>query len=145
MCIRDSQMPVAQLVDLNFGGCRMAVAVKDSSGYRRAADLPPHCRVASKFTRCARDYFDALELPVELVHLTGSVELGPITGIAEAIVDLVATGRTLRDNGLVAIEDLFETTARLVGHPLSMRLDRGELRVIVDAMRLATGHASVSS
>jgi ATP phosphoribosyltransferase len=60
-------------------------------------------------------------------------------------VDLVATGRTLRDNGLVAIEDLFETTARLVGHPLSMRLDRGELRDIVEAMRTATSQASVSA
>ena len=143
--LKEHQMPVAQLVDLNFGGCRMSVAVKDSSGYRCAADLPPHCRVASKFTRCARQYFDALELPVELVHLTGSVELGPITGIAEAIVDLVATGRTLRDNGLIAIEDLFHTTARLVGHPLSMRLDNGELREIVDAMRAATPQPLVNA
>jgi ATP phosphoribosyltransferase len=63
------------------------------------------------------------------------VELGPITGIAEAIVDLVATGRTLRDNGLVAIEDLFHTTARLVGHPLALRLDQGELQGIVDVMQ----------
>ena len=143
--LKEHQMPVAQLVDLNFGGCRMSVAVKESSGYRCAADLPPHCRVASKFTRCARQYFDALELPVELVHLTGSVELGPITGIAEAIVDLVATGRTLRDNGLIAIEDLFHTTARLVGHPLSMRLDNGELREIVDAMRAATPQPLVNA
>ena len=143
--LKEHQMPVAQLVDLNFGGCRMSVAVKESSGYRGAADLPPHCRVASKFTRCARQYFDALELPVELVHLTGSVELGPITGIAEAIVDLVATGRTLRDNGLIAIEDLFHTTARLVGHPLSMRLDNGELREIVDAMRAATPQPLVNA
>ena len=141
--LKEHQMPVAQLVDLNFGGCRMSVAVKESSGYQRAADLPHHCRVASKFTRCARDYFDSLELPVELVHLTGSVELGPITGIAEAIVDLVATGRTLKDNGLVAIEDLFHTTARLVGHPLAMRLDNGELRDIVDAMREATPQPAV--
>jgi ATP phosphoribosyltransferase len=133
--LREHQMPVAQLVDLGFGGCRMSVAVKASSGYRSAADLPPHCRVASKFTHCARTHFDALDLPVELVHLTGSVELGPITGIAEAIVDLVATGRTLRENGLIAIEDLFHSTARLVGHPLSLRLDRGELGAIVDAMR----------
>ena len=132
--LREHQMPVAHLVDLGFGGCRMSVAVKSSSGYRRATDLPPHCRVASKFTRCARQYFDSIDLPVELVHLTGSVELGPITGIAEAIVDLVATGRTLRDNGLVAIEDLFHTTARLVGHPLSLRLDQGELQGIIDAM-----------
>ena len=143
--LKEHQMPVAQLVDLNFGGCRMSVAVKESSSYRCAADLPPHCRVASKFTRCARQYFDALELPVELVHLTGSVELGPITGIAEAIVDLVATGRTLRDNGLIAIEDLFHTTARLVGHPLSMRLDNGELREIVDAMRAATPQPLVNA
>ena len=58
-------------------------------------------------------FFDQLDLPVELIHLTGSVELGPLTGISEAIVDLVATGRTLKDNGLVAIEDLFASTARL--------------------------------
>ena len=80
--LKEHQLPVAQLVDLGFGGCRMAVAVQESSGYTRAADLPAHCRVASKFTHCAREYFDALDLPVELVHLNGSVELGPITGMS---------------------------------------------------------------
>ena len=133
--LREHQMPVAQLVDLGFGGCRMSVAVKSTSGYSCAADLPPHCRVASKFTNCARSFFDDLDLPVELVHLTGSVELGPITGIAEAIVDLVATGRTLRDNGLIEIETLFQSTARLVGNPLALRLDRGELLPIIEAIR----------
>ena len=92
-------------------------------------------------SRTPREFFDALDLPVELVHLNGSVELGPITGMSEAIVDLVATGRTLRENGLVAIEDLFHSTARLVGHPLAMRLDQGELREIVDAMRQASAFA----
>ncbi len=130
--LREHRLPVAQLVDLGFGGCRMAVAVKASSGYQRALDLPAHCRVASKFTRCAADFFASLDLPVELIHLTGSVELGPLTGMSEAIVDLVATGRTLRDNGLVAIEDLFQSTARLIGHPLSLRLDQGRLRAIVE-------------
>jgi ATP phosphoribosyltransferase len=134
--LREHRLPVAQLLDLGFGGCRMAVAVRASSGYRRAIDLPAHCRVASKFTHCAAAYFDAIDLPVELIHLTGSVELGPLTGISEAIVDLVATGRTLRDNGLVAIEDLFESTARLIGHPLSLRLDPGALQAIVG--RIAT-------
>jgi ATP phosphoribosyltransferase len=128
--LREHRLPVAPLVDLGFGGCRMAVAVKSDSGYRRAADLPAHCRVASKFTRCAEEFFERLDLPVELIHLTGSVELGPITGMSEAIVDLVATGRTLRDNGLVAIEDLFESTARLIGHPLALRLDDGRLQAI---------------
>jgi len=132
--LREQQRPVAQLLDLGFGGCRMAVAVRESSPYRRAADLPPHCRVASKFTRCAAAYFEALDLPVDLIHLTGSVELGPLTGVSEATVDLVATGRTLRDNGLIAIEDLFHSTARLIGHPLALRLDDGRLQQLVQAM-----------
>ena len=136
--LKEKQAPVAQLVDLGFGGCRMAVAVKANSGYQRAADLPPHCRVASKFTNCAREYFDDLDLPVELVHLTGSVELGPITGIAEAIVDVVATGRTLRENGLIAIEDLYHSTARLIVHPLSLRLDSGDIQEIIEAIRKKT-------
>ncbi len=133
--LREHQMPVAQLVDLGFGGCHLAVAVKATSGYRRASDLPPHCRVASKFTHCAKGFFEEIDLPVELVHLTGSVELGPITGMAEAIVDLVATGRTLKENGLVSIEELFHSTARLIGNPLSLRLDSGELQEIVEAVR----------
>ena len=112
----------------------MAVAVKESSHYRRAADLPAHCRVASKFTRCASEFFEKLDLPIDLIHLTGSVELGPLTGISEAIVDLVATGRTLKDNGLIAIEDLFFSTARLVANPLSLRLDNGQLQDLVDAI-----------
>ena len=136
--LREHRLPVAQLVDLGFGGCRMAVAVKASSGYSRALDLPAHCRIASKFTRCAADFFASLDLPVELIHLTGSVELGPLTGMSEAIVDLVATGRTLKDNGLVAIEDLFHSTARLIGHPLSLRLDEGRLRAIVERIGAAT-------
>lgn len=135
--LREHRLPVAQLLDLGFGGCRMSVAVQASSGYRRALDLPAHCRVASKFSRCAQDYFEALDLPVELIHLTGSVELGPLTGISEAIVDLVATGRTLRDNGLVAIEDLFHSTARLIGHPLALRIDGGRLQAIVERIGAA--------
>jgi ATP phosphoribosyltransferase len=140
--LREHQLPVAQLVDLGFGGCRMSVAVKASSPYRRAADLPAHCRIASKFTRCAEAYFESLDLPVEVIHLAGSVELGPITGMSEAIVDLVASGRTLRDNGLIAIEDLFHSTARLVGHPLALRLDDGRLQAIVERIR-AVSRAAV--
>ncbi len=133
--LSEKQMPVANLLDLGFGGCRMSVAVKESSGYKSAVDLPHHCRVASKFTNCARRYFEEIDLPVELVHLTGSVELGPLTGIAEAIVDLVATGQTLRENGLVEINELFYSTARLIGHPLSLRLDNGMLQNIIETLQ----------
>ena len=143
--LKEHPQELAQLLDLGFGGCRMAVAVKASSPYRQAADLPAHCRVASKFVHCARTYFNALDLPVDLIPLQGSVELGPLTGMSEAIVDLVATGRTLRENGLVAIEDLFFSTARLVANPLALRLDRGELRTIVAAVKAATDHANPAS
>ena len=142
--LQEHQLPVAHLLDLGFGGCRMAVAVKASSGYRRALDLPAHCRVASKFTRCAETFFAQLDLPVDLIHLAGSVELGPITGMSEAIVDLVATGRTLEENGLVAIEDLFFSTARLVGHPLALRLDAGPLRELVGQVDAARQPATAA-
>ena len=143
--LREHQLPVAHLADLGFGGCRMAVAVKASSGYQQASELPAHCRVASKFTRCAADFFDQLDLPVEVIHLAGSVELGPLTGMSEAIVDLVASGRTLRENGLEAIEDLFQSTARLIGHPLSLRLDNGSLLSLVNGLRTARNDPALVS
>jgi ATP phosphoribosyltransferase len=81
-------------------------------------------------------------LPVEIIPLYGSVELGPITGMSEAIVDLVATGRTLQENGLIEIEVLFETTARLIGHPLSYRLDAGNMTQIVAKVAEEVGKIS---
>jgi ATP phosphoribosyltransferase len=135
--LREKQPKVAHLVDLQFGLCRMSVAVKSSSPYRSALDLPPHCRVASKFVNCANEYFNSLDLPVEIVPLYGSVELGPITGMSEAIVDLVATGRTLKDNNLIEIDRLFETTARLIAHPLSYRLNLDGLQERIEQARQA--------
>jgi ATP phosphoribosyltransferase len=133
--LREKQPQVANLADLKFGTCRMSVAVRESSPYRSALELPPHGRVASKFVRCAREYFHALDLPVEIVPLYGSVELGPITGMSEAIVDLVSTGRTLKENGLIETDVLFTSTARLIAHPLSYRLDRDRLHDLVDRLR----------
>lgn len=140
--LREKAPQVAQLADLGFGTCRMSVAVPAASPYRRSLALPPHGRVASKFVRCARDYFEQLDLPVEIVPLYGSVELGPLVGMAEAIVDLVSTGRTLRDNGLVEIEVLFESTARLIAHPLSYRLAVDDLQTWVATLRSLSAAAS---
>jgi ATP phosphoribosyltransferase len=100
--------------------------------------LPPHGRVASKFVHCAREHFNNLDLPVEIIPLYGSVELGPITGMSEAIVDLVSTGRTLKENGLIEIDVLFESTARLIAHPLSYRLNTYELRHWVEQLQALT-------
>jgi len=136
--LREKQPCVAHLVDLQFGLCRMSVAVKESSPYRSALDLPPHSRVASKFVTCAREYFQNLELPVEIVPLYGSVELGPITGMSEAIIDLVATGRTLKENHLIEIDRLFDSTARLIAHPLSYRLNQDGLQELIEKIRAIT-------
>ncbi|NJR69934.1 MAG: ATP phosphoribosyltransferase [Synechococcales cyanobacterium CRU_2_2] len=133
--LREKKANVAQLIDLGFAGCRLSVAVKQSSPYQSALDLPAHTRVASTFVNCAREYFQALDLPVDLIHLSGSVELGPITGLSEAIVDLVATGTTLRENGLREIDVIFETTARLIANPLSYRLDQDGVGAIVEKIR----------
>ncbi|ALF53452.1 ATP phosphoribosyltransferase [Nostoc piscinale CENA21] len=125
--LREKQPQVAHLVDLQFGYCRMSVAVKAASPYKSPLDFPPHSRIASKYVNCAREYFQSLDLPVEIVPLSGSVELGPITGMSEAIVDLVSTGRTLRENGLIELETLYHSTARLIGHPLSYRINTGNM------------------
>lgn len=126
---------VAHLSDLQFGHCRLSVAVPAASPYRRSIDLPPHSKVASKFVHCAQEHFRRLELPVEIVPLYGSVELGPITGMSEAIVDLVSSGRTLQENGLIEIEVLFESTARLIAHPLSYRITGDHLQPWIEGLR----------
>lgn len=125
--LREKKANVANLADLGFGSCRLSVAVPKDSPYRSSVDLPAHGIVASKFVNCAKDHFRSLDLPVEIVPLYGSVELGPITGMSEAIVDLVSTGKTLRENGLIEIDVLFESSAYLVANPLSYRLNQDQI------------------
>ncbi len=133
--IREKTPNVAQVLDLKFGGCRLSVAVKASSPYRSSLELPLQGRIATSFVHCSREYFEGLDLPVDIVPLHGSVELGPITGMSEAIVDLVATGNTLRENGLIEIDTLFYSTARLIAYPLSYRLDTYGLHAQVQKLR----------
>ena len=133
--LREKKPQVAHLLDLKFGHCRLSVAVKESSPYRSALELPPHGRVASKFVHCAHEFFHSLDLPVDIVPLYGSVELGPITGMSEAIVDLVSSGRTLRENGLIELDILFESTARLITHPLSYRINTGGVQSLIEQLR----------
>ena len=133
--LREKRPDVANLVDLQFGYCRLSVAVPESSSYRRSIELPPHGRVASKFVNCAKEHFNSVDLPVEIVPLSGSVELGPITGMSEAIVDLVSTGKTLKENGLIEIDVLYQSSARLIAHPLSYRLNRDNIGDLVAKLK----------
>ena len=143
--LREKQSEVANLLDLQFGYCRLSVAVPKSSPYQRSVELPPHGRVASKFVNCAKEYFDSIDLPIEIVPLSGSVELGPITGMSEAIVDLVSTGKTLKENGLIEIDVLYESSARLVAHPLSYRLNRDNIGDLVAKLKSRSHPSTVNS
>lgn len=139
--LKEKKAQVAHLADLGFGYCRMSVAVPKSSPYRNSQDIPAHGIVASKFVNCAKDHFRNLDLPVEIVPLYGSVELGPITEMSCAIVDLVSTGKTLKQNGLVEIDVLFDSTAYLVANPLTYRLNSYDLnewsqKIIAQATKL---------
>lgn len=115
--------PVAELLDLGFGRCRLVLAAPGEAGIRRASDLPFLGRVATKYPNVTRDYFERAGLPVRVVPLAGSVELAPVAGLAEAIVDLVQTGRTLRENGLVPVEEIASITARWIANPVRLRAE----------------------
>ena len=113
-----------EVLDLGFGACRFALAVKEGSdfygGYRTR-------RVASKYPRLTRDYFARKGMDVDVIQIEGSVELAPILGLADAIVDIVETGATLKANGLVPIETVEQVSARLIVNTASMKLYKDQI------------------
>ena len=120
----ETRLDVVELVDLGFGGCRFVVA-----GPERAGDLDERyghlgvLRVATKYPNIAQAHFDDRGVQVELVKLNGNIELAPLIGIADVIVDITATGTTLRQNGLRILEDVLPSTARFIGNPVAVRTD----------------------
>ena len=118
------QIPdVVKLKDLKFGKCKLVVAVKKESNYRKLKDLPPHSKIATKFVKLATDFIQKYGLSAEVIKLYGSVELAPIVGLSDAIIDLVATGKTLRANNLKVIETILESSAYLIANPVSYKLE----------------------
>jgi len=127
-----------ELVDLRFGGCRLVLAVPDTSGLDGPETWPPLLRVATKYPRTATAWFETRGQAVELVRLHGSVELAPQVGLVDAIVDLTATGRTLRENRLRITEVLGESTARLIANKASMKTRTAAVQSVVARLREAT-------
>ena len=117
----ESDRSVAELADLGFGGCRLVVAGRRADGYQDGARYPTFLRVATKFARSAQTYFSERDLPCEIVALHGSVELAPIVGLADVIVDLVATGSTLEAHDMVEIDQIGVSTARFVVNQVRFR------------------------
>ena len=126
-----------QPLDLAIAHCRMVVAVREGFDYAGAVRQGARLRVATKYFHTAREHFAAKGMHVDLIRLYGSMELAPLVGLADAIVDLVDTGNTLRANGLVAVEDILEITSRLIVNPASMKLKRAEIAPLIEAFRKA--------
>ena len=134
--LEQREREVYELVDLGYGQCRMIVAAPagaDPLGepLRRRGVV----RVATKYPRIATEHFAATGRQAEIVEVKGSVELAPITGLADAIVDLTATGRTLAENGLVERESIAECTARLIANPVAHKLRASEIDGLVARLR----------
>lgn len=113
----ESGRPLAELLDLGFGRCRLVVAVRDDSPVTSVANLPAETRVATVFPRITRDFFAAQDRPVTLVPMSGAVEIAPHLGIADVIVDLTSTGSTLKTNGLRELVTIATSSARLMARP----------------------------
>ncbi len=125
-------------LDLGIARCRLSVAVREGFDYAAAVRQGSRIRVATKYTHLARQHFASKGVHVDLIKLYGSMELAPLTGLADAIVDLVSTGSTLKANHLVEVERILDISARLVVNPASLKLKREPLRALIDAFAAAS-------
>src|SRR5689334_22200402 len=126
-----------QPLDLGIAACRMVVAVRKGFDYAGAVRQGARLRVATKYVNTTRAHFAGNGVHVDLIRLYGSMELAPLTGLADAIVDLVATGKTLEANDLVAVEEIMLVSARLIVNQAALKTRRSELQPLIDAFAKA--------
>ncbi len=127
-----------QPLDLQIAKCRVSVAVRNDFDYERAVKQGSRLKVATKYTSIARDFFATKGVHVDMVKLYGSMELAPLIGLSDAIVDLVSTGNTLRANHLVEVERIMDISSYLVVNQAALKLKQAPLRRIIDAFAAAT-------
>jgi ATP phosphoribosyltransferase len=126
-----------QPLDLGIARCRMMVAVRKGFDYAAAVQQGARLRVATKYERITREFFADRGVHVDLIRLYGSMELAPIMGLADAIVDLVSTGKTLKANQLVAVEEILPVSARLIVNQAALKTRRAQLQPLIDAFAKA--------
>ena len=133
-----------QPLDLQIAKCRMSVAVRADYDYATAVRSGSRLKVATKYTSIAREFFAQKGVHVDLIKLYGSMELAPLTGLADAIVDLVSTGSTLKANHLIEVERIMEISSRLVVNQASLKLKQASIRAIIEAFAgaVAAGEAA---
>lgn len=122
---------IYELLDLKMGICRMAVAAL--KGFKDNPSYP--LKVATKFSRIARDYYTSIGRDIDIIHLNGSIEIAPILGLSDVIVDIVETGKTLKENNLEVIETIVPISARLIANKSSFKFKQQQIERIVHAMK----------
>jgi ATP phosphoribosyltransferase len=134
--LEEQEPNVIELVDLGTGGCRMVLAApaREADEVREAIGRAEVVRVATKYPRTARRYFERMGRQAEVIELHGSMELAPLVGLAECIVDLTATGATLRENNLTILDYIASSTARVIANRGAYRLRNPEVAALVDAI-----------
>lgn len=132
--ILEEDKHIYEVLDLNIGKCRMCVAGPESA--KEMLHNGQVIRVATKYPRIAKDYFfNKKHQTVEIIKLNGSIELAPIVGLSEVIVDIVETGTTLKENGLSVLEEIYPLSARMVVNPVSMKMEHERIATIIDKLR----------
>jgi ATP phosphoribosyltransferase len=126
-----------QPLDLKIARCRMVVAAQAGFDYRRAVRQGARLKVATKYVQTAREHFAAKGVHVDLIKLYGSMELAPLTGLADAIVDLVSSGKTLKANHLKVVEEIAQLSARLIVNQAALKLKRAAIQPVLDALARA--------
>ncbi len=125
------------LMMLPFGHCELMMAVPNDSPIQSLAQTPDYCKIATKFPKLTRLFFRQKGIPIEIIELNGSIEIAPLTGLSEAIVDLLATGRTLKENGLIKIETISKHSARLIANRVSWQVNHDWIIKILTAINSA--------
>jgi ATP phosphoribosyltransferase len=133
-----------QPLDLQIAKCRISVAVRNDFDYERAVKQGSRLRVATKYVAIAREFFAAKGVHVDLIKLYGSMELAPLTGLADAIVDLVSTGNTLKANHLKEVERIMDISSRLVVNQAALKLKQAPIRALIDAFAQAVAARSTT-
>jgi ATP phosphoribosyltransferase len=130
-----------QPLDLRIAKCRVSVATRSDFDYASAVKQGSRLKVATKYVNISREFFAAKGVHVDLIKLYGSMELAPLTGLADAIVDLVSTGSTLKANNLVEVERIMDISSRLVANQAALKLKQEPMRRVIDAIASAVGKA----
>ena len=134
-----------QPLDLGIGRCRLVVATRRGYDWTASVQRGARIRIATKYVRTAREHFAAKAMHVDLIKLYGSMELAPLLGLADAIVDLVSTGDTLKANDLIAVEEIMPITARLIVNPGALKLKRDVVKPLLDVLATAASASAAAA